>query len=81
MRLRIKREKIVNFRLTEGQWRTLCAQADSEFSTPSEVIRFSIAEYLARRGVDIKAYRGATRGPWPPSYIQGSFEHLDNPNM
>lgn len=56
-RVRVRREKIISIRMTEGQWQTLAAQAYKEFITPSELIRFSVAEYLARRGVDIVAYR------------------------
>lgn len=78
-RVRVIREKIISFRMTEGQWRTLCEQADKEIITPSELIRFGIAEYLARRGVDIVAYQGATRGPWPASYKQDVPEHVDKP--
>lgn len=76
-RMRVRREKIVNFRLTESQWQTVCEYADREFLTPSELIRFGVAEYLARRGVDIAAYRGATRGPFPASYVQDTSTHVD----
>ena len=68
--MKTNREKIVNFRLTYGQWQAISDEAEREFLTPSELIRVGIAEYLARRGVDITAYRGATRGPWAPRGVE-----------
>jgi hypothetical protein len=76
---KVIREKIVSMRLTQNQWQAVVDEAEREFLTPSELMRVSIAEYLARRGVDILAYRGVTRGPWAASYNQGHPEHVDKP--
>lgn len=58
------RSQIVMFRLTAEQEAVIKDLAESDFLTVSEIIRIALAEYLARRGNDIRAYRGATRGPW-----------------
>jgi hypothetical protein len=75
--MRINREKIVSMRLTLGQWQAVVDEAEREFLTPSELIRVGIAEYLARRGVDITAYRGVTRGPWAASHKIEDVKHVD----
>jgi Arc/MetJ-type ribon-helix-helix transcriptional regulator len=60
------RSEIISVRLTARQLEILENMAEREFLTQSEVIRVALAEYLARRGTDINAYRGDPRGPWAP---------------
>ncbi len=58
------RSEIVSFRLTVGQLAAVRELAENDYLTESEIIRIALAEYLARRMVDIHGHKADAQGPW-----------------